>query len=565
VQANRSIERRVLILAPFGRDADVIAEVLNKDGRECERCADTHTLTAELSDGAGAALVTEEALADDQAAPLLAWLDGQPAWSDFPIILLAGDRAARRSARSLKVLERLGNVVVLERPLSSETLRRAVTSSLRARIRQYDSRHHLDVSRQHLAQRIEAQAALVQLNDSLESRIAERTHELASANDRLMKEIHERAKVQAVLVQSQKMEALGQLTGGIAHDFNNLLNVIMVNAELIARVSDDERVRTMAATAKRATERGAKLTGQLLTFSRTSNFDLKAVDVVALLQGMRDIITVSLGSTIQLITQFDAEELWTEADPNQLELAILNLAINARDAMPGGGSLTVRVGRRMAPDPTLTDVQYVVAEFSDTGSGIPANVITRVFDPFFTTKPIGKGTGLGLSQVYGIARQTGGTARIESEEGRGTTVRLWLPMREPVVSESESVSAVEQKVEGIKRILVVEDDNEVRSMLVDSLKMLGYVVTEAHDGKTGLGRLTGDRPDLLMVDFAMPGMNGIDVIAAARKVRDDLPVILATGYADVDISRLAVRRCSILRKPFQLDELARTVRLSLIG
>jgi signal transduction histidine kinase len=558
------MERRILILAPFGRDADVIAEVLNNDGRECERCGDTHALTAELSSGAAAALITEEALADDRSAPLFAWLEGQPAWSDFPIILLAGDRA-RRSARSLEVLERLGNVVVLERPLSSETLRRAVTSSLRARIRQYDSRQHLDVSRQHLAQRIEAQAALVQLNDSLESRIAERTHELASANDRLMKEIHERAKVQAVLVQSQKMEALGQLTGGIAHDFNNLLNVIMVNAELIARVSDDERVRTMAATAKRATERGAKLTGQLLTFSRTSNFDLKAVNVVALLQGMRDIITVSLGSTIQFITQFDAEELWTEADANQLELAILNLAINARDAMPGGGSLTVRVGRRMAPDPTLADGQYVVAEFSDTGSGIPADVISRVFDPFFTTKPIGKGTGLGLSQVYGIARQTGGAARVESEEGHGTTVRLWLPMREPVVSESESVSTVEQKVEGIKRILVVEDDNEVRSMLVDSLKMLGYVVTEAHDGKTGLGRLTDDRPDLMMVDFAMPGMNGIDVIAAARKVRDDLPVILATGYADVDISRLAVRRCSILRKPFQLDELARTVRLSLIG
>ncbi|WP_144155847.1 ATP-binding protein [Paraburkholderia sp. BCC1885] len=559
------MERRILILAPFGRDADVIAEVLGKDGRDCERCTDMQTLTAELSGGAGTALITEEALTADQAAPLFAWLENQPAWSDFPIILLAGDHAARRSARSIDVLERLGNVVVLERPLSSETLRRAVTSSLRARIRQYDSRQHLDVSRQHLAQRIEAQEALVQLNDSLESRIAERTHELASANDRLMKEIHERAKVQAVLVQSQKMEALGQLTGGIAHDFNNLLNVIMVNAELIARVSDNERVRTMAATAKRATERGAKLTGQLLTFSRTSNFDLKAVDVVALLQGMRDIITVSLGSTIQFITEFDAEELWTEADANQLELAILNLAINARDAMPGGGTLSVRVSQRMAPDPTLADGQYVVARFSDTGSGIPADVISRVFDPFFTTKPIGKGTGLGLSQVYGIARQTGGTARIESEEGHGTAVTLWLPMREPVVSESEAVSMAEQKVQGVKRILVVEDDNEVRGMLVDSLKMLGYVVTEAHDGKTGLGRLAGDQPDLLMVDFAMPGMNGIDVITAAREVRDDLPVILATGYADVDISRLAVRRCSILRKPFQLDELARTVRLSLIG
>ncbi len=559
------MERRVLVLAPFGRDADVISELLTRDGRSCVQSANAHALTAELGNGAATALITEEALAGEQAAALFDWLESQPAWSDFPIILLASNRVSRRSAQSLEVLERLGNVVVLERPLNSETLRRAVTSSLRARVRQYDSRRHLDESRQHLAQRIEAQDALVQLNDSLEGRIAARTHELASANNRLMKEIHERAKVQAVLVQSQKMEALGQLTGGIAHDFNNLLNVIMVNAELIARVSADERVRTMAATAKRATERGAKLTGQLLTFSRTSNFDLKAVDVVALLHGMRDIITVSLGSTIQFITHFDAEELWTEADANQLELAILNLAINARDAMPGGGKLDVRVGLRAAPDPTLADGSYVVAEFSDTGTGIPVDVISRVFDPFFTTKPIGKGTGLGLSQVYGIARQTGGTARIESEEGRGTMVQLWLPMREPVVSESESVSAVEQKVEGIKRILVVEDDTEVRGMLVDSLKMLGYVVTEAPDGRAGLGRLAGDKPDLMMVDFAMPGMNGIDVIAAARKVRDDLPVILATGYADVDISRLAVRRCSILRKPFQLDELARTVRLSLIG
>lgn len=552
------MERRVLILAPFGRDADVIAEVLTRDTHECVLCADVKTLNEELDRGAGTALITEEALASGHTSQLFDWLEQQPAWSDFPVIVLAGMRMGRRSAHSLDVLERLGNVVVLERPLNSETLRRAVASSLRARIRQYESRRHL-------AERIEAQEALVQLNDSLESRIAERTHELASANNRLMKEIHERAKVQAVLVQSQKMEALGQLTGGIAHDFNNLLNVIMVNAELIARISVDERVRTMAATAKRATERGAKLTGQLLTFSRTSNIDLKAVDVIALLHGMHDIITVSLGSTIQFVTHFDDEQLWTQADANQLELAILNLAINARDAMPGGGTLDVRVRQRVAPDPTLEPGHYVVAEFTDTGSGIPADVISRVFDPFFTTKPIGKGTGLGLSQVYGIARQAGGTARLMSEEGQGTTVQLWLPLSEPVASESDVIPEVEQKVEGIKRVLVVEDDGEVRAMLVESLKMLGYVVTEAPDGKTGLARLPDDSPDLLMVDFAMPGMNGIDVISAARKLRDDLPVILATGYADVDVSRLAVRHCSILRKPFQLDELARTVRLSLKG
>ncbi|MGF6774750.1 signal transduction histidine kinase [Paraburkholderia sp. GAS199] len=550
------MEQRVLILAPFGRDAEVIAEVLNKDARHSVVCRDANALTDALNEGAGAALIAEEALANGHASRLFDWLEQQPAWSDFPFTLLAGNRVGRRSERSLDVLERLGNVVVLERPLNSETLRRAVASSLRARARQYESRRHL-------AERIEAQDALVQLNDSLESRIAERTQELAAANNRLMMEIHERAKVQAVLVQSQKMEALGQLTGGIAHDFNNLLNVIMVNAELIARVGSDERIRAMAATVKRATERGAKLTGQLLTFSRNSNLDLKAVDVVALLQGMRDIITVSLGSGIRYTNEFDRDEMWTQADANQLELAILNLAINARDAMPNGGQLGIHVKERSAPDQTLDDGRYVVLEVADTGTGIPADVVSRVFDPFFTTKPIGKGTGLGLSQVYGIARQAGGTARLVSEEGVGTTVEIWLPLRERVAPEAETASDVEANAVGEKRVLVVEDDNEVRAMLVECLRMLGYTVTEAADGRAGLNRLKDDNPDLLMVDFAMPGMNGIDVIAEARKMREDLPVILATGYADVDISGLAVKRCTILRKPFQLDDLARTVRLGL--
>ncbi|MFM0730028.1 response regulator [Paraburkholderia sediminicola] len=550
------MEQRVLILAPFGRDADVIAEVLQKDARTSVACRDANALAEALDAGAGSALIAEEALANGHASRLFDWLEQQPAWSDFPFILLAANRVGRRSARSLEVLERLGNVVVLERPLNSETLRRAVGSALRARSRQYESRRHL-------AELMEAKEALVQLNDSLESRIAGRTHELASANNRLMMEIHERAKVQAVLVQSQKMEALGQLTGGIAHDFNNLLNVIMVNSELIARVGSDDRIRAMAATVKRATERGAKLTGQLLTFSRNSNLDLKAVNVVTLLQGMRDIITVSLGSGIRYSTEFDYEELWTQADANQLELAILNLAINARDAMPGGGQLAIHVNERTAPDQTLDEGRYVVLEVADTGSGIPPDVVSRVFDPFFTTKPIGKGTGLGLSQVYGIARQAGGTARLLSEEGVGTTVEIWLPLRERVALQTETVSNAEENVVGLKRVLVVEDDGEVRAMLVECLRMLGYTVTEAADGQAGLNRLQDDNPDLLMVDFAMPGMNGIDVIAAARKMREDLPVILATGYADVDISGLVVKRCTILRKPFQLDDLARTVRLGL--
>ena len=557
------MEFRVLIMAPFGRDADVIADVLGSDGRTCFSCHDSECLLKELERGAGVAIVTEECIQDDRARALGEWLEHQAAWSDLPIILLSGRSAGRRSAASLHLLERLGNVLVLERPLNSETLRRAVTSSLRARARQYESRKHLAESEQHLIERVKAQEALEHLNESLESRISERTRELASANDRLMKEIHERAKVQAVLVQSQKMEALGQLTGGIAHDFNNLLNVIMANAELLARVSDDERVRKMAATIKRATERGGKLTAQLLTFSRTGNLDLKAVNVTSLLHGMRDIISISLGPAIAFSAHADAEDLWTRADANQLELAVLNLAINARDAMPGGGRLSIHAGERPAPDETLAAGRYVVVSVSDSGTGIEPGVLARVFDPFFTTKPVGKGTGLGLSQVYGIARQAGGVARIESEPGKGTTVEMWLPLVEKKTQEIVAGSNLDTRAVEGRHILVIEDDEDVRSMLVECLQAFGYTVSQARDGVSGLERLRVDNPDLLMVDYAMPGMNGLQVIEKAHELRENLPVILATGYADVDISTITDKRFTALRKPFQLDELSRAVRSAL--
>jgi signal transduction histidine kinase/DNA-binding response OmpR family regulator len=681
------VENRVLILAPRGRDADVIAEVLSKDQRACFGYPDAATLAAELERGAGTALIAEEALGAADVPRLFDWLERQPTWSDFPLILLAAKRAERRSPYALALLERLGNVVVLERPLNAETLRRAVSSSLRARLRQYEARrqlserveaqermhlalsagrlgswefdvetgalrtteacrkifgHHgptleythildavypddremrqqtldecvanntnvtleyrvfwpdgtihwvhsrghptrtvngagnsattttriigvsLDVTDRHEVNDkiLASQLVVERLNDTLESRIVERTQELASANDRLMKEIHERAKVQAVLVQAQKMEALGQLTGGIAHDFNNLLNVIMGNAELIARVSLDERVRNMAQTVKRATERGAKLTGQLLTFSRSSNLDLKAIDVIALLHGMRDMLSLSLGTGIRFISQFGGEEAWTQADANQLELAVLNLAINARDAMPDGGNLTIRVSRRGAPDEAIPAGKYVVIGVSDTGTGIAPDVLSRVFDPFFTTKPVGKGTGLGLSQVYGIATQAGGAARIHSEPGVGTTVELWLPLRDKIVAEPKAAPREEEGAGAHERILVIEDDVDVRSFLVDCLKMLGYDVTEAAHGRAGLDRLDDDCPDLMMVDFAMPGMNGLEVISEAKSRHPRLPVILATGYADVDVSK-EKDGFAVLRKPFQIGELARTVKAAL--
>jgi PAS domain S-box-containing protein len=731
------VENRILILAPRGRDADVVAEVLKKDERICVACGSGAALAAELEHGAGTALIAEEALTGDRGNSLFAWLARQPTWSDFPVILLSlrhtprhtprqtsqqaqphlGEHAPELAQRhtqkvqtgqaaqpgalppvddlgprdgpALNLLERLGNVIVLERPLNAETLRRAVTSALRARLRQFEARRQfaeraaaeerlhlaiaagrlgsweldlgtgelrtteayrrvyghtgdslayqqvleaihpadrqmhrqavdraiadntdlnveyrviwpdgsthwiqargrpsqiresvgaeqrdaalrvigvsLDVTDRHAANDkiLASQSALERLNDTLESRIAERTMELASANDRLMKEIHEREKVQAVLAQAQKMEALGRLTGGIAHDFNNLLNVIMGNAELIARVSTDERVRAMAQTAKRATERGAKLTGQLLTFSRSSNLDLKTVDLVSLVHGMRDMLIVSLGARVRLGTESALDEAWTSVDINQLELAILNLAINARDAMPDGGTLTVRVTQRPAPDETLAPGRYAVIAVRDTGTGIAADILPRVFDPFFTTKPVGKGTGLGLSQVYGIARQAGGTARIQSEPGSGTTVEIWLPARDKLPVERADALEVEEHADGQGRILVIEDDVDVRTFVVECLEMLGYAVTEAPHGKAGLERLPIDLPDVMMVDFAMPGMNGLEVISEARRSRPHLPVILATGYADVEVAAAALDDFAVLRKPFQIGELARVVKAAL--
>jgi CheY-like chemotaxis protein len=227
--------------------------------------------------------------------------------------------------------------------------------------------------------------------------------------------------------------------------------------------------------------------------------------------------------------------------------------------MPDGGLLTIRVSKRKAPDETVPAGDYVVIGVSDTGTGIAPELLSRVFDPFFTTKPVGKGTGLGLSQVYGIARQAGGTARIHSEPGEGTTVEMWLPLREGVVAEAAAEESGEERSDAHQRILVIEDDVDVRTFLVDCLKMLGYTVTEASHGRAGVERLKADNPDLLMVDFAMPGMNGLEVIAEVKRTHPQLPVILATGYADVDVLKDRVDGYVVLRKPFQIGDLARTV------
>ncbi len=551
------MEWRILLLALKGRDASVIQQLLARAGHESLICENCGELAREGRRGAAIAVVTEESLLAADTGALDAWLSEQPAWSDFPFILLATKRAGRRPRDALRILEQLGNVVVLERPVHSETLASAVNSAMRGRSRQYAARRGLEELQS-------AEERLTSLNGSLEARIAERTGELSSANNQLMQEIAVRERAQAALAQSQKMEAVGQLTGGIAHDFNNLLTVIFGNLELIQRRTEDEKTAKLADFAQQAADRAAKLTHQLLAFSRTQNLTLKAVDLNLLVTGMHDLLGRTIGPMVRIDMALDPSGPWAMADANQLELAILNLSINARDAMAEGGVLTIATGRQAAQGGDLAPGDYAVICVSDTGSGIPPDLMAKVFDPFFTTKPIGKGTGLGLSQVYGIAQQSGGTVRLASLEGQGTTVELWLPAAESVVASPENVLQADAGADGPhQRILVVDDDEAVRRFIVECLQSLGYSVDEAADGESGLRVLQGSRPDLIIVDYAMPGMTGVDVVLRARDVAPDVPIILATGYADMEAVDRVMPMESVLRKPFRLSELGVAVRKAL--
>ncbi|WP_232793036.1 ATP-binding protein [Caulobacter hibisci] len=279
---------------------------------------------------------------------------------------------------------------------------------------------------------------------------------------------------------------------------------------------------------------------------------------------MDDLLTRTLGHTVEVRADLQAGAARANADPNQLELAILNLAINARDAMGEGG--TVTVSSRIAHDwhEGLEPGRYVVIAVSDTGHGIPAELLQKVFDPFFTTKSVGKGTGLGLSQVYGIATQSGGTVRIDSTVGVGTSIEIWLPISDAAerLRPSEIPSSETPLSQG-ERILVVDDDAGVRHFIVQCLKSLGYVVTEASGGQAGLDRIAGDHPDLMVVDFAMPGVNGAQVATQARQLAPNLAVLLVTGYADAQAIKDLVQSEAVLRKPSKVSDLAVAVRRTL--
>jgi PAS domain S-box-containing protein len=416
----------------------------------------------------------------------------------------------------------------------------------------------------------EAEEALRGVNDMLERRVAERTADLSAALERLQAEVGERLKAEEALRQAQKMEAVGQLTGGIAHDFNNLLTPILGGLELIARGVEDPRLRRIAETALESARRGAKLTGQLLTFSRIQRIAMAPVAVNEVIETMRTLLRHTIGSAVTIETRLDPKAGYGLCDANQLENAVLNLALNGRDAMPEGGTLTIATGRARldaAPDHEAGD--YVRITVSDSGEGMAPEVLARATEPFYSTKPLGRGTGLGLAQVYGIARQSGGTLRLASEVGRGTVVDLFLPAAAaaPAGEAAAAAGAVaRQSGPAGATVLVVDDDAEVRAFLAESLAGLGHRVFSAASGEEALDRLTEWRPDLALIDYAMPAMHGAEVARAARALLPGLPIVFVTGYAESEQLDAALGGdAPVLRKPFSLDQLAAAVEQGLTG
>ncbi len=674
-------ETRIVVLSPRGRDAHVIGTLLERSGAAVEVCADFPSWSAALFGTVGAAIVTEESLVNVDTAPLFEWIDAQPSWSDFPFIVLATRQVGSRSSGAARIIEGLGNVVLLERPVNAETLASAVSSALRSRRRQYQARGHL-------AEREASQAALRSANENLEARVRQRTRDVEAARetlafaldsadmgtwdldlvantarrslrhdqifgyadpvpswgvDRFIAHVVEEERVavgeamqlalrtgflelecrirhvtgatrvisikgrvdyddrgtptrmagvvvdrtgqraiEEALRQAQKMEAIGQLTGGVAHDFNNLLTVIVGGLDMIIRRPEQvDRVKRLAAAAMNAAQRGEQLTQQLLAFSRRQMLRPQTLNPNRLLLDFKPLAERAAGGAIVLDFDLDPAVDPIRIDPAQFESAVLNLVVNARDAMDNGASgvrITVRSRNQRLSTSDVVDRgvspgAYVLVSVSDVGSGMTAETIARVFEPFFTTKEVGKGSGLGLAQVYGFARSAGGYVAVESELGAGTTIKLYFPQSSETVESETGLAPVgsiplRRASEG-ETVLLVEDDEEVLGMAIESLEELRYTVLVARDAREALTKLNGpERIDILFSDVVMPGgMNGAQLASEARRIRPELKVLLTSGYvADLDEGQtVAGGEVPVLNKPYRRDELARSLRVVLNG
>ena len=667
---------RALVLAPHGRDAPLTVSLLKEAGVAADICADLASLTDEMKRGAGLAVIADEAVETVDLRSLLGFLEGQPPWSDMPIILLTHRGGGpERNPAALEFGEILGNVSVLERPFHTTTLSSMVRAAIRGRRRQYEararleeisereqqlqtaltvgrlgawsldvatmifhasetSRNHFGVSgnnefsyedlrrvvhrddlgqmthailqaltsgadyvieyrnlrpdgslhwvdvraravrnssddvvslagvssditerknmeleREHLLGELAVErAALSNLTRTLEQRVAERTGELTL-------EVAAREKAQEQLLQSQKMESVGQLTGGIAHDFNNLLMAVIGNLEILRkRMPGEPGMRRLIDGAMQGAQRGASLTQRMLAFARQQDLKTVSADLGALVNGMRELLRRSLGPQIALRLHIEPELPPAEVDAHQVELAVLNLAINARDAMPDGGVIDIRVDQeQIEGEDGLRSGTFLRVQIADTGCGMDSVTLAKAIEPFFSTKAVGKGTGLGLSMTHGLAVQLGGHLQLTSEPGVGTVATLCLPMATRPAAEPESPVAP-SLANRTATILVVDDDPLIAMSTVDMLEDLGHVVIEANSGQRALEIIDGGQDiDLMMTDQAMPGMTGIQLAEIVRSKRPNLPVLLATGYTDLPASKLA--NLPRLSKPYRQAQL----------
>jgi len=408
----------------------------------------------------------------------------------------------------------------------------------------------------------DAAITLAQHREHLEEVVTRRTQELALVNNQLWAEIEARKQAQATLLQTQKMEAIGQLTGGIAHDFNNLLAVACGSLEMLdARILDEKSLRLLR-SARTAMSRGASLTGSLLAFARKQRLEPVLADLNSVIVEMTEMLRRSIGRSIEIRLAFSAD-LWPVLiDIGQLETALLNVAINARDAMPEGGTLLIKTANISDELPEeVVARECVLVSMGDTGTGMTTEVMERAFDPFFTTKEVGKGTGLGLSMVFGVVHQSGGAVRLRSRVGGGTTVLIYLPRAaSAALSATEGPTPAGVRPGGGARILIVDDDAAVRGVTVECLREIGYTVMVADSGRAALTLLEGeDRCDLVVMDEVMPGLSGQDTVRIARRARPELKVLFLSGYAGCG----ELGDDIWLQKPFKTRTLAKAVSRAL--
>ena len=681
---------RVLICAPYGRDADSVAPLLRERDYDVVVCRNISDVAGRGGDDIGVILLTEEALKGGPEALKLA-LDAQPSWSDIPFVLLAAQRTGRTpNARlsQLALFDLASNSVVLERPLGRASLFSALASAMRLRQKQFQMRDRLveldesetqlrlattaggigiwdfdpqtgrlrwdercktmfglradakityedsflsglhpddrdrcdkavkqalspdgngevnieyrtigiedgversivakggtifagltpvrfigtvvDISERKKTERALAESeaalrvertALDDLNRTLEERVANRTTELEQ-------EMAARGRAEDALRQAQKMEAIGQLTGGIAHDFNNMLTGIIGGVNLAKRriaAGKTEDVDRFMDAATDSAHRAAALIARLLAFSRRQTLDAKPLNVLAQLKATEEFLERTLPENIEVEIATSQDIRHVIADANQLESALLNLAVNARDAMPDGGKLTIRAFQQTISEPNKLDLapgEFIAIEVSDTGVGMPPEVIGKVFEPFFTTKPIGQGTGLGLSMIYGFAQQSGGTVSISSEPDRGTNIVLYLPAAQTAL-EADIAEMAEPAAEGQgQTVLVVEDDDAVGLLICEVLSDLFYKTIRFADAAPAVKYLASDaRIDIMVSDVGLPSMNGRQLAEIARRNRPELPILFVTGYAENAATRASFvgTNMDMISKPFAVEKLA---------